>query len=198
MKMRVMKYKSRFLNVEQNGSDLGCAVIEVNGIAPPHRRVQDAQVLVSEHDAPVVLLNIYVEVDADGFITKSCFKEILSNDDYVVVICGQHVHILDIANQSVESLYLNDYVGHIYAVPDYTEDTLSENFLVTTYRFVFLINVAQGILWKSEECGIDGVLIHGISDNIIFGAGDWDPPGGWEDFWLSLINGKPCNVAISD
>lgn len=104
------------------------------------------------------------------------------------------MHILDIASQSVKSLYLDDYVGHSYAVPDDTDNKPGENFLVTTYRYAFFMNVAQGILWKSNECGNDGVVIHDITENIISGAGDWDPSGGWVDFRFSLINGNALQM----
>nr|EEE1920009.1 hypothetical protein [Salmonella enterica subsp. diarizonae] len=147
-----------------------------------------------DRDTPILLLNIFVEVDKNGGILDSCFKDILSNDRYVAIIFGQHVHIVDILSKQVSSLHLCDFIGHIYAVPNSTENKLSENFLVTTYSYVFLINVAKGILWKSNMCGIDGVIITDINDGVISGSGEWDPPGGWVNFWLLLSNGASIKI----
>ncbi|MEQ6970910.1 hypothetical protein [Pectobacterium polaris] len=94
----------------------------------------------------------------------------------------------------VKSLYLHDYVGHLYPAPDITSGVLSSTFLVTTFLYTFLINVDSGIIWQSKQCAIDGVIINEIQNNVIYGSGEWDPPGGWEPFCLSLSTGHFINT----
>lgn len=104
---------------------------------------------------------------------------------------GQHVHLFDTDSHQVKSLFLDDYVDHIYSIPDVWDHkaSLSENFLVTTFQYTFLIHVSSGIIWRSEPCGIDGVIIHDIREGIIYGSGEWDPPDGWAPFNLRLSDG---------
>ena len=44
--------------------------------------------------------------------------------------------------------------------------------------------------WRTENLGIDGVVIHEVSSLKINGSGEWDPPGGWEDFEIDRKTGK--------
>lgn len=115
----------------------------------------------------------------------------MNNDKTIAILYGQHVHLFDTDSYQVKSLFLDDYVGHIYSIPDVWDHkaSLSENFLVTTFQYTFLINVSSGIIWRSEPCGIDGVIIHDIREGIIYGSGEWDPPDGWAPFNLRLSDG---------
>ncbi|MSE19523.1 hypothetical protein GKC49_31805, partial [Pantoea agglomerans] len=79
----------------------------------------------------------------------------------------------------------------IYSVPDIHSDRLQGRILVTTYAYVFLIDILVGILWKSIRCAIDGVIITSIENETVLGLGEWDPPGGWEPFKLDLKTGIP-------
>jgi len=40
--------------------------------------------------------------------------------------------------------------------------------------------------------GIDGIIVASTSDGVISGEGEWDPPGGWRPFRLSLATGVPA------
>ncbi|CCJ79088.1 hypothetical protein QNZ44_001398 [Enterobacter kobei] len=53
------------------------------------------------------------------------------------------------------------------------------------------MDIAAGILWKSRQCAIDGVIITSIENETVLGLGEWDPPGGWEPFKLDLKTGIP-------
>ncbi|WP_258570088.1 hypothetical protein [Dickeya zeae] len=151
----------------------------------PTRCDERVRVLVCENDIPYLLLHIFIEVDEDG-----CFRQVLCNDKYVTIMLGQHIHLVEVVSKEIKNFHLHDYVGHAYSIPDCSDVYLSESFLVTTYCYVFLIDIVKGIIWRSKRCGIDGVVIHDISDGVIYGEGDWDPPGGWLAFRLSLKNGE--------
>ena len=53
------------------------------------------------------------------------------------------------------------------------------------------------ILWRSEPLGIDGVVIGAVDDSVISGDGEWDPPGGWRPFAISLADGRRVGNAPS-
>ncbi|PVZ84753.1 hypothetical protein C9426_22465 [Serratia sp. S1B] len=162
-----MRYSARFLDKDQDEWDHEYSLSEVDINPFPFRADERARVLVYENDVPIMLLHVFIEIDKEGCLLDSCFSGLLCNEQYVAIMLGQHIHLFEIASQKFRSLYLDDFVGHIYSVPDCLNIKLSENFLVTTFCYVFLVNVVEGITWKSPMCGIDGVIISNISDGII-------------------------------
>lgn len=167
--------------------------IDINHFTPrPHLRYK---VLVSIDEFPKFILNIYAHLDPDGYINEQCFKEIKCNQETVAIIHGMHVHLFDIPTHNITSHALHDYVGHIYSIPDIYSDELTNDFLVTTFEYTFLINLKTGIKWRSTPCAVDGVLISDIQKGIIYGRGDWDPPSSeWVPFYLDLATGNEVNI----
>ncbi|WP_347254833.1 hypothetical protein [Leminorella grimontii] len=180
-----------FIEPEKNSSlslGIDLPVIDVNQFA--ERTLFRRRVLVSVNEKPQLFLNIYAALDTDGWILEQCFKEIKVNQSTVAILHGMHVHLFDVETHNVTSISLDDYVGNLYSIPDVYSDELTENFIVTTFEYTFFINIKTGIKWRSEPCAVDGVLIHDIKENIIYGSGEWDPPGGWVPFTLDLNTGR--------
>lgn len=154
------------------------------------RGIVRSRVLIEKDNEPVRVLRIFVGTDEDGFLLEQCFSTLLVNQETLAILYGQHVHLFDMASHRVVSHFLNDYVCAIYPVPDPFSPQLSESFLATTFCYTFLISIRQGVIWRSAQCAIDGVIISEIAGNVIYGSGEWDPPGGWLPFMLSLETGK--------
>lgn len=167
----------------------GISIIDINPFGPNGEK--DRQLLISKSTEPVLILQLYIRADKDGWLISSAFSDFLLNKTHVAIICGDHFYFFDITTHSFRSHPLGDYVGHIYSVPDIHSDRLNERVLVATYCHVFLIDIHAGILWKSSQCAIDGVIITSIENDTVFGLGEWDPPGGWESFKLDLKTGIP-------
>lgn len=185
-----MGYQAIFLDKERSEWDCESSLAELYINPQPTRCDESVRVLVYENDIPYFLLHVFIEVDEDGYFLDSCFRQVLCNDKYVAIMLGQHIHLVEVVSKEIKSFHLHDYVGHAYSIPGCSDFYLSESFLVATYCYVFLIDIVKGIIWRSKRCGIDGVVIHDISDGVIYGEGDWDPPGGWLAFRLSLKNGE--------
>ncbi|WP_333849812.1 hypothetical protein [Leclercia sp.] len=167
----------------------GVSIIDVNPFGSNGEK--DRRLLISNDDEPILVLQLYVRADEDGWLISSPFAEFLLNESHVAIICGDHFHVFDMATNAFKSHPLGDYVGHIYSVPDIHSDRLHHRVLVATYCHVFLMDIAAGILWKSRQCAIDGVIITSIENDTVLGMGEWDPPGGWESFKLDLKTGMP-------
>lgn len=45
-------------------------------------------------------------------------------------------------------------------------------------------------IWKSPQPGLDGVIVSNVKKGVIEGSVEWDPPGGWEYYKLSLGSGR--------
>lgn len=50
------------------------------------------------------------------------------------------------------------------------------------------------IRWNNAGLGIDGVIVHKFSDDIITGSGEFDSRGGWIAFSLNKESGHKLNV----
>ena len=178
--------------VEQNMSGDETEVVSIIDVNPFGTNGEmDRWLLISKDAEPILILQLYVRVDEDGWLISSTFSEFLLNESHVAIICGDHLYVFDMATHSFRSHRLGDYVAHIYSVPDIHSDRLQGRILVTTYAHVFLIDILVGILWKSIRCAIDGVIITSIENETVLGLGEWDPPGGWEPFKLDLKTGIP-------
>ncbi|MCB5308094.1 hypothetical protein [Yersinia massiliensis] len=167
----------------------GVSIIDVNPFGPDGE--MDRRLLISKDAEPILILQLYVRADVDGWLISSAFSEFLLNESHIAIIYGDHFHVVDITTHSFRSHPLGDYVAHIYSIPDVHSDRLHDRVMVTTYCHVFLIDIAAGILWKSSQCAIDGVIITSIENDTVLGLGEWDPPGGWESFKLDLKTGIP-------
>ncbi len=76
-----------------------------------------------------------------------------------------------------KSLFLDDYVGHIYSIPDAWDHkaSLSENFPGSQPFSIRFINASSGIFGDRNRVRYDGVIIHDIREgNIFYGSGEWD------------------------
>ncbi len=85
-------------------------------------------------------------------------------------------------NMNILSLEMEGYFGHMYQDGNliYVADAGS----------LHCINHKGMVLWQNTNLGIDGVIIHEIDQDKIYGDGEWDPPGGWIGFLLDKQTGR--------
>ncbi|MBP6120769.1 MULTISPECIES: hypothetical protein [Providencia] len=183
-----MGITAEFIEVESRIDLPFLPVIDINYLS--HRAYLSCKVIIYFDEEPKRILNIYSARDKDGYVLEQCFKEIKINQEIVAILHGVHVHLYNLETGSTYSVAFNDYVGHIYSTPNIHSNKLTSDFIVTTFQYAFLVNINSGIKWRSPQCAIDGVIIHEIDNDIIYGSGEWDPPGGWEPFQLDIYTGK--------
>ncbi|MEJ8325712.1 hypothetical protein WKI40_21510 [Kosakonia sacchari] len=197
-----MSYRAYFLYLEHSAHEAGDFIdaadvewpsegelIEIDVNPFGRRGAFRRKVVICKDNKVVMVLRVFVGVDELGCLLEICFCRTLSNDHTVAFICGQHVHLFDIASRRTTSDFLRDYVVGMCPLPEYA-DTLTEDFFVTTMQNVFRVNVHTGVVWKSPQCGYDCVLVHQVADGVVYGSGDWDPPDGGRDFRLDLHTGQ--------
>ncbi len=66
--------------------------------------------------------------------------------------------------------------------------------LATSGQGIVKLDTEGRIAWRNDALGLDGVLIFDVEDGIIDGQGEWDPPGGWRDFLVSLETGEALPI----
>ena len=70
--------------------------------------------------------------------------------------------------------------------------------LATSGRGIVRLAPDGGVVWRNDELGLDGVLIFDIEGDVIDGQGEWDPPGGWREFLVSLETGDTLEELPDD
>jgi hypothetical protein len=145
---------------------------EAGGGAAPSRYV-----LVSSSGAPFLRVDLYEsgEPECRAFEATELWAP------WVVVGYGHWVHLISTESKQVTSFDLGAYFGHLYFFADCL--------FVASCDYVFRIAKDATLQWRSEQVGLDGVLVSEISSEQIEGSGEWDPPGGWRPFCISAKTG---------
>jgi hypothetical protein len=113
----------------------------------------------------------------------SPFKEVWISGSTLAVGHEEYCYLYDLKSMKhIVTIAMDSYFGHLYVY--------GRIFYITDACKLIAVDELGEILWKSEELGIDGVVIKKIEDSKIYGEGEWDPPGGWVNFILDLKTGK--------
>jgi hypothetical protein len=99
----------------------------------------------------------------------------------VVIGFGSHVHAISLVDRSVVTVELESYFGHLYPALDFV--------LLASGERLFRMEPDRSVSWKSVHLGIDGVVVRDVGTDTIRGDGEWDPPGGWKPFEISVADG---------
>jgi hypothetical protein len=147
------------------------------GRIPTGRGTPDRFVAVESDEGPVLRVDLYRSSD-ECF----AFEEVCTWSDFVVVGWGHHVYLIAPQTRAVSALDLGSYFGHLYPTAAYL--------LVASAERLFRVEPDGSLLWRSDALGIDGIVVDHVADGIIRGKGEWDPPGGWQPFQVSLSSGQ--------
>jgi hypothetical protein len=143
--------------------------------------------------------NRHVIVEGEG-LTLRCeifqnglecfpFEDVQVWRGLLLVGYGCHLYVVNLATRAVTEHRYGSYFGSLYIDPDYC--------LVASGASLYRLDEKGGYAWASRDLGIDGVLVHDVSDGVVHGDGEWDPPGGWRPFSVRLSDGArvtPANV----
>lgn len=153
--------------VDAQSVRLGAASI---GLSTP-----DRSVLLREEDYRVLRIDIYFH-SGDGH----CFEAAIVWMDFVAIGIGKRLYLVHASTRQVIEHHLGSYLGYPYHSAMYA----------TSAERVFSIGQDGRRLLTSETLGIDGVGIHEINRALMNGEGEWDPPGGWSPFLISVSTGS--------
>ena len=96
---------------------------------------------------------------------------------------GCHLYVVRLATRAVTEHHFDSYFGRLYVAPDHC--------LVASGCSLYRLDDDGEFLGASRGLGLDGVVVHDVSDGVISGDGEWDPPGGWRPFRVGLSDGGP-------
>jgi hypothetical protein len=120
---------------------------------------------------------------------NSCFQDLRCVDGVVYIGFGAYLFVIDTRDQAIAPYLLDGYFGEMYETSDIDDPDPNFSILATSASEVLAFSKTGELLWKQSCLGVDGIVLHRISDGHLIGSGEWDPPGGWLKFVLNLASG---------
>jgi hypothetical protein len=139
----------------------------------------DTCILVERHEQP------FARIDIDDWHVGP-FTDAVIWKRYVVIGFGEWVYLVDPSTREKHSFQCDGYFGHLYPLEEFV--------LVASADDLFSINENAELVWRSTGLAIDGVVVNHVENGVIYGEGEWDPPGDWREFKLSLADGQSISV----
>src|SRR5688572_30155942 len=111
------------------------------------------------------------------------FKQAILLNDLLAIGLYQFLYLYDLKRKHFICKYeMEGYFGYLY---------IHEGKLyVTDAACMYCLESNGNLVWQNGNLGIDGVLIERFDGGRIYGSGEWDPPGGWENFVLDIETGN--------
>jgi hypothetical protein len=145
------------------------------GNVPKGADTPGVYVTVEQHGVPFARVDAW-PMSAGPFTQTETWK------NFVVLGWNDCVHLIDPRTREVTTVKCDGYFGHLYSAGDHL--------LIADASRLVCINERGERVWESDRLGIDGVVVDAVLDRVIVGQGEWDPPGGWRPFRVSLESGK--------
>jgi hypothetical protein len=137
----------------------------------------DLYVTIARNDRPVLRVDIYAGRETFAFTDAIAWGE------RAFAGYGDAVYVIDPARKTGSAIALNTYFGSFFAT--------SECLIAASGERLWRLSPSGLVLWTSQQLGLDGVVVNAIENGLIKGEGEWDPPGGWRPFAISLDLGVP-------
>lgn len=109
------------------------------------------------------------------------FKDVCIWHDLLIIGYGSTLYCVDIATREARIYPLEGYFGSVTTGDGYC--------LVASAENILRIDRTGAKVWESTRIAVDGVVISNVDEDTITGDGEWDPPGGWRPFAISLSTG---------
>jgi len=148
------------------------------GTVPSGRGTPQLFGCVARGDRPLARLDIYGDPGSESYFQS----EALTWQDNIVVGFGWHVYIVSSTTLGCVDIDLPSYFQTLQVTPDYALAVFGSGILRFDRRGT--------VIWENAALAIDGIRIDRIQGDEISGSGEWDPPGGWRPFAISLADGR--------
>jgi hypothetical protein len=116
------------------------------------------------------------------------FEDVRVWQGLLIIGYGSTLYCVDIATRAARIYSLDDYFGSLTTGDGYC--------LIASATRILRIDRTGAKLWESNAIAVDGVVISNV-DDAITGDGEWDPPGGWRPFALSLATGQSLDESVA-
>jgi hypothetical protein len=149
------------------------------GGEPLSGRVPDRYVTIEDQGTPQVRIDIFASKDREEAFA---FEDAIVWGEWVVIGFGEQVFLVRPRDRRTRTLDLGSYFGHLYP--------LDSCLLVASCERLFALQTDGERAWATEILGVDGVVVDRVVETTIEGQGEWDPPGGWQQFRVDIRSGE--------
>jgi len=118
----------------------------------------------------------------DIYTAAQAFEEVVFWRELVVIGFGDQVFLVPTGDGEPKEIKVGTYFGHLYVE--------GGALLVASESRLLRVSPQGRVIWASVHLGIDGVIVDRIQNGVVYGEGEWDPPGGWKPFVLGLDTGR--------
>jgi hypothetical protein len=147
------------------------------GAVPRGLGTADRFLTVEDETGPRLRVDLYSAVEE-----HHVFEEVQLWSGLILLGWGERLYLVNPESRATAVVDLGSYFGHLYRGDDYL--------LVGTMDRLVRVEPDGTVRWTSDALAIDGVIVEEVTHGIIHGSGEWDPPGGWQPFRLSLETGQ--------
>ena len=144
---------------------------------------QQRVVGISKDDEKYLLLYVHA---CDQCV---CFESIKVLEDTVIVGFGECIYFVEVLNATFKVKKMDGYFGDLYTPDEFGLPKDVFHILAASASHLYHFRKNSEELWRSPELGIDGVIVNDVISNTIRISGEWDPPGGWEEAEINLVDG---------
>ena len=156
------------------------------GSIPTGRGTPNLYALVREDGEPAFRIDVYGNRNSESYFRS----EAVAWRNNVVIGFGWRVFFINALTRGAIEVDLDCYFESLRAGSEYL--------LVVFGTGILRLDPRGSVVWENSDLAIDGVAIQGIEGDLIRGVGEWDPPGDWRGFTISLTSGRSTGSSTHD
>lgn len=138
----------------------------------------------------------FLRIDLAETFEYTCFQAVRMLGNRAFIGFGERLFVIDIVTEHMVLHKMAGYFGHLFDAEELEYVGNEFSILASSASELLAFNQDGALLWKTDELGIDGVIVHKVSSAGIEGDGAWDPPDGWEPFVLSSRTGERISGGV--
>lgn len=131
-----------------------------------------------------------LRIDIPAALDCVCFQDVRLIGSHAYIGYGSRFFVIDVELLSFDEYAMDGYFCNLYSAHEITSSGDVFTVLATSASELLAFDHYGALVWKTSALGVDGVVVHAVSGNMLFGEGEWDPPGGWRPFTVSEITGE--------
>lgn len=129
-----------------------------------------------------------VDIQADA--GYSCWQDVRCIGNVAYIGYGDCLFVVHPHAGTAQLHSLDGYFGQFHSAEALERAPLMVAVIVASASELLGFSMEGMLQWRTGNLGIDGVRIESVQGDVVRGSGEWDPPGGWSPFCLSLRTGE--------
>jgi hypothetical protein len=135
--------------------------------------------LVFQASAPELRVDLYADRSTQLYV----YQQGLFFAELLAIGFGHEVHLVSFSEEAPRTLRLSSYFVSLHRASDAVYVVSGED--------ITRLNLDGDVVWTSPQLAVDGIRVELISEDILSGEAEHDPPGDWRPFRIRTEDGQP-------